>query len=183
MPIYRGLCEATLPRPRRITTDLQFSDRPSQHNLITLSMQDLHSLEYFPFGILLARERATRTALSACQPTWDFAGLGYFLHVHIALPLTYSSWIGHYSTILPSHIQNLDSLEYLSFGVLQLAGVLFARERATCTASSACQPTGGFATLLPTRPRRITTDFQFSDRPSQHSFIPLPVTHARLWFA
>jgi hypothetical protein len=121
MPIYRGLCEATLPRPRRITTDLQFSDRPSQHNLIPLSMQDLHSLEYFPFGILFARERATRTALSACQPTWDFAGLGYFPHVHIALPLTYSSWIGHYSTILPSHIQNLDSLEYLSFGVLQVS--------------------------------------------------------------
>ena len=162
-----GFARLLSTRPRRITTDLQFSDRPSQHNLIPLSMQDLHSLEYFPFGILLARERATRTALSACQPTWDFAGLGYFPHVHIALPLTYSSWIGHYSTILPSHIQNLDSLEYLSFGVL------FARERATCTAPSACQPTGGFARLLPTRPRRITTDLQFSDGPSQHNLIPL----------
>ena len=93
--------------------------------------------------------------------------LGYFPHVNIALPLTYSSRIGHYSTILPLHIQNLGSLEYLSFGVL------FARERATRTAPSACQPTGGFARLLPTRPRRITTDLQFSDRPSQHNLIPL----------
>ena len=70
--------------------------------------------------------------------------LGYFPHVNIALPLTYSSRIRHYSTILPLHIQHLDSLEYLSFGVL------FARERATRTPPSACQPTGGFARLLPT---------------------------------
>ena len=56
-------------RPRRITTDFQFSDRPSQHNFIPLRMQGLASLEYFPFGVLFARERATRTAFSACKPT------------------------------------------------------------------------------------------------------------------
>ena len=100
--------------------------------------------------------------------------LGYFPHVHIALPLSYSSRIGHYSTILPLHIQNLDSLEYFALGVL------FARERATRTAPSARQPTGGGAKQLPISPRRIKTDVQFSDRPSQHSFIPLPVTHERL---
>ena len=64
-----GFARLLPTRPRRITTDFQFSDRPSQHNFIPLRMQGLASLEYFPFGVLFARERATRTAPSACQPT------------------------------------------------------------------------------------------------------------------
>ena len=86
--------------------------------------------------------------------------MSYFPHVHIALPLTYSSRIGHYSTILPLHIQNLDSLlEYFALGVW------FARERVTRTDPSACQPTGGFVGLLPARERRFTIGLKFSDRP------------------
>jgi len=38
-------------------------------------MQDLDSHEFFPFGVVFSRERATRTNPSACQPTGDFAGL------------------------------------------------------------------------------------------------------------
>ena len=85
--------------------------------------------------------------------------LGYFPHAHIALPLTYSSRIGHYSTILPLHIQNLDSIEYFALGVW------FGRERVTRPDPSACQPTGDFAGLLPARQRPITIGLQFSDRP------------------
>ena len=119
MPIYRGLCEATFPRPRRITTDLQFSDRPSQHNLISLRMQGrkaLIRLNIFPLvSCLLVNELPAWLPAHANLPG---ALLGYFPHVHIALPLSYSSRIGHYSTILPLHIQNLDSLEYFALGVL-----------------------------------------------------------------
>ena len=85
--------------------------------------------------------------------------LGYFPHVHVALPSSYSSRIGHYSTILPPRIQNLDSHEYFALGVW------FTCERATRTDPSAFQPTGDFAGLLPARPRRITIDLQFLDRP------------------
>ena len=85
-----GFARLLPTRPRRITTDLQFSDRPSQHNLIPLCMQNLGSLEYFPFGVLFARERATRTALSACQPTWDFAGLLPTRQYRITIDLQFS---------------------------------------------------------------------------------------------
>ena len=72
---------------------------------------------------------------------------GYFPPVHGALLLISSSRIGHHSTISYRYAcKNLDSLEYFPFGVL------FARERATRTAPSACQPTWDFAGLLPTRP-------------------------------
>ena len=153
-----GFARLLPTRPRRITTDLQFSDRPSQHNLIPLRMQDLDSLEYFPFGVLFAHVNELPAWLPA-HANLPGALLGYFPHVHIALPLSYSSRIGHYSTILPPRIQNLDSHEYFALGVW------FACERATRTDPSACQPTGDFAGLLPARPRRITIDLQFLDRP------------------
>ena len=39
-------------------------------------MQDLDSLlEYFDLGVWFARERVTRMAPSACQPTGGFVGL------------------------------------------------------------------------------------------------------------
>ena len=55
---------------------------------------------------------------------------GYFPHVNHALLSTYSSRIGHYSTILPLRMQDLDSPEYF------VLGVWFARERVTRTAPS-----------------------------------------------
>ena len=70
-----GFARLLPTRPRRITTDLQFSDGSSQHNLIPLRMQDLDSHEHFRFGVLFSRARATQTNPSACQPTGDFAGL------------------------------------------------------------------------------------------------------------
>ena len=85
-----GFARLLPTRPRCITTDLQFSDRPSQRNLIPLCMQDLNSLEYFPFGVLFACERATRTAFSACQPTWDFAGLLPTRQYRITIDLQFS---------------------------------------------------------------------------------------------
>jgi len=139
-------------------------------------MQDLDSPEYFPLGVLFARERATRTPPGACHPTGGFATLLPTRPRRITTDFQFSDRPSQHNFI-PLRMQGLASLEYFPFGVL------FARERATRTAPSACQPTGGGAKLLPISPRRITADLQFSDRPSQHSFIPLPVTHARLWFA
>ena len=109
-------------------------------NEIKISWVD--SLEYFPFGVLFARERATHTAPSACQPTEGFARL---LLTHLwRITTDFSSRIGHRSTVpcRCKRMQDLDSLEYFPFGVL------FAHERATRTAPSACQSTGGFARLL-----------------------------------
>ena len=48
----------------------------------------------------------------------------YFPHVNDPLLSAYSSRIGHYSTVLPLRIQDLDSPEYF------FLGVWFARERA-----------------------------------------------------
>ena len=166
MPSYRGALPGYFP-PVHGALLLISSSRIGHHSAISYryACKTLIHLNIFPLvSCSLVNELLARLSAHANLPG---TLLGYFPHVNIALPLTYSSRIGHYSTILPSHIQNLGSLEYLSFGVL------FARERATRTPPSACQPTGGFVRLLPTRSRRIATDLQFSDRPSQHNLIPL----------
>ena len=139
---------------------LTYISRIDHHStILPLRIQDLDSLlEYFDLGVQFARERVTRARLPA-HANLPGGLPGYFPLVHGALLLTSSSRIGHHSMILPLHIQNYDSHEYFALGVW------FAREQASRTDPSACQPTGDFAGLLPARARRITIDFQFSDRP------------------
>ena len=151
-----------------IALPLTYSSRIRHYStILPLHIQHLDSLEYLSFGVLFARERATCTPPSACQPTGSFTRLLLIRPRRITTDLQFSDDRPSQHNLIPLCMQDLGSLDYLPFGVL------FARERATRTAFSACQPTGGFARLLPTRPRRISADLQFSDRPPQQNLIPL----------
>ena len=78
-------------------------------SLHTVTYKTLIRLNIFPWvSCSLVNELPARLSAHANPPG---TLLGYFSHVNVALALTYSSRIGHYSTILPLHIQNLGSLE------------------------------------------------------------------------
>ena len=162
-----GICRAT-SHPSTRALLLISSSRIGHHSTISYryACKTLVRLNISPVVSCSLGQRATRTALSACQPTWTL--LGYFPHVNIALPLTYSSRIRHYSTILPLHIQRpWCAGRYLPVGVLS------ARERAHPHAPQRMPAYRGLCQATAHCPRRVTTDLQFSDRPSQHNLIPL----------
>ena len=162
MLTYRGGVPGYFP-PVHGALLLTSSSRIGHHSTISYRYEckTLIRLNIFPLVSCSLVNEQTRTAPSACQPTGDFSRLLPARERRITIDLQLSD--RHYSTILPLRMQGLGSLEYFALGVW------FARERAcervTRTAPSACQPTGGFAGLLPIRPRRITIDLQFPDRP------------------